>query len=348
MARKAVSPVYKAPSPAYKPPVSPEKSPQFPHELSTSPDAPKKKGAKKRKDVERMDRLESQLATITAMMAQQIILNQPQALREARAPADTPRYEPSTMAAPAAAMAAPLPPLPRSHVPPPPEAMFDEPGVAGHLAEALRNLEPSMGRTGGKVPNTYKPHMFIPIRFRAKKPNERDDLTFPLYVNGMTGIILNAMSDQASRPAAICRHLREVAEDVADRKWESVRRWSKAIFDRMERSEVTWDMYDEIQRERMKLSYSAPPPQRVVTICLPYNRQECPESDIHVTDDVQYRHVCGYCFFNTSGSFNPHPVKQCTTKKAHQTQRNPQPQHAFKQAPPFQKAKPPADPVSKN
>ena len=239
--------------------------------IEVSP-VPQKKVAKKKKkaktDEARMEKVEAQLAQLTALMTKHVInavlaltsqTSLPQQLRPPASTALAAMLPPPPL--PALAATAPTPVQATgthqrpAHIPLPPQAMLEHPHVATH---SFKSLEPSMGVTGGKRNNIYRPYMFILSRFRSKKQVEQEDLSFPLYVNGMTGIILNAFSDRASRPASVCRHLREVAEDVADKRLESVRRWTKTIFDQLDTGELSWEAYEEIQRERMKLSYTAP------------------------------------------------------------------------------------------
>ena len=67
-------------------------------------------------------------------------------------------------------------------------------------------------------------------------------VSFPLNVNGLIGMILNALPDQSSRATSSCRHLREAAEDRADKPWPIVWEWSKAVFERIDMDEITWNM----------------------------------------------------------------------------------------------------------
>ena len=186
----------------------------------------------------------------------------------------------------------------RQEAPPPaPEALIEDPAAAGHIAEVIKQLEPVFNPTGGKRSKTYKPHMFIPRRFTNSKLADKEDIAFPLFVNGMAGMILNALHDQGTVAAAMCRHLREAAEDAAVRPWASVREWSKCIFDRIERGEIDWTYLNEIQRERMHIALNWAPPEKALYPCALYNARACPEPDSHNEDGVTYRHVCAYCHY---------------------------------------------------
>ena len=87
--------------------------------------------------------------------------------------------------------------------------------------------------------------MFIPRRYSNKKSLDNENIPFPLYVNGLAGMILNDMPDQRMQAASLCRHLREVAEDAVERPWQVVRKWSKSTFDRIDRSEICWEDYGD-------------------------------------------------------------------------------------------------------
>ena len=198
--------------------------------------------------------------------------------------------------------------------PPPPEAILDNPAAAGTIADALRSLDPVFQATGGKTHTIVKPHMFIPRRFVNKKAVEKEDISFPLYMNGLAGMILNALPDQSTRAAALCRHLREAAEDAVDKPWPVVREWSKSVFDRMERGEITWDTYSEIQNDRLKLTLSWAPPERAIYPCALFQNRQCPEPDSHTEHAVTYRHVCAFCYY-TASALRPHSFLKCTVKK---------------------------------
>ena len=156
--------------------------------------------------------------------------------------------------------------------------------------------------------------MFIPRRYASKKTNDKEDISFPLFVNGIAGIILNSLQDQGTVAAALCRHLREAAEDTVARPWYIAREWSKTIFDRLERGEITWSHYHEIQRERLHSALTWVPPEKAIYPCALFNKKACPESDSHTEEGATYRHVCAYCHY-ANGNIKPHPAKQCPAKK---------------------------------
>ena len=201
--------------------------------------------------------------------------------------------------------------------PPAPEALIEDPVAADHIAQVIKQLEPAFKNTGGKPVKTYKPHMFIPRRYVNKKMVDKEDVSFPLYVNGMAGMILNALPDHGTVAAALCRHLRETAEDTVVRPWAVAREWSKAIFDRIERGEIDRSFINEIQRERMQVALTWVPPEKKLYPCALYNAKACPEPDSHTEDGITYHHVCAYCHY-ASAVVKPHPAKLCTFKKAPQ------------------------------
>ena len=205
--------------------------------------------------------------------------------------------------------------------PPAPEALIEDPTAAGHIAEVIKHLEPVFQGTGGKRNHVLKPHLFIPRRFASKKATDKEDISFPLFVNGMAGIILNSLNDQGMVAAALCRHLHEAAEDTAIRPWPVAREWSKTIFDRIERGEISWNHYNEIQRERLHSALAWVPPEKALYPCALFNGKACQEPDSHTEDGVTFRHVCAYCHY-ANNTIKPHPFKQCTAKRGSFTPRS--------------------------
>ena len=202
--------------------------------------------------------------------------------------------------------------------PPPPEALIQEPVAMAHIAEAIRHLEPTFAATGGKRDTILKPHMFIPRRHVNRKATDPEDISFPLFVNGMAGLILNKLPDQGSTAAALARHLREVAEDTIDRPWQVAREWSKTTFDKIQRGEVTWNEYSEIQRERLRNNMVWVPQEKVVYPCALYNAKGgsvCDAPDSHKESGITARHVCAHCYYTTT-TLRPHSYDKCTIKKA--------------------------------
>ena len=202
------------------------------------------------------------------------------------------------------------PPQPLRHTGPPvptPDHLVAESSAVGHIA-AAKQLDPTFTNTAGNA-KTLKPSMFISKRLLGKK-NDMDDLLFPLYVHGITGLILNALQDQNTVAAAACRHAREVAEDAAARPWSAVLEWTNTVFERMEKGEISWANYDEIQRDRMRISLVSSVPEKLNIPCLAYNYKTCKHADSHDELGICLRHICGYCLYNM-GSYNTHPVRIC-------------------------------------
>ena len=170
----------------------------------------------------------------------------------------------------------------REAVPQAPEALYKDPLAAKHIAAALRHLEPAFNPTGGNTANVLKPHMFVPRRLVNKKSLDKEDISFPLCVNSMAGMILNAMPDHRSRPAALCRHLREVAKNVAVRPWPVARECSKATIDKLNIMEITWADYSEIQHDRMHINMMYVPPEKAIYPCALYQNLACEEPDSHL------------------------------------------------------------------
>ena len=298
-----------------------------------------RKSAKKKRETKTEKRFQRLEAMMTQIIQAQTARSTPAPTAERipatlvpATPASLPPWRPDTVPA-AYGLPRPMIPMPRliqqdtpcpkqplaAHLgfradapPPPPEALVDDPVAAGHIAEMIRHLEPVFQQTGGKRDSILKPHMFIPRRFANKKLADKEDIS--LFVNGMSGLILNSLRDQSTVAAALCRHLREAAKDMAKRPWAVAREWSKTIFDRIKRREIEWSHYNEIQRERLQSALSWSPPEKAIYPCALYNGKACQEPDSHTEEGVTYRHICAHCFYANS-NIKPHPAKQCTGKK---------------------------------
>ena len=133
--------------------------------------------------------------------------------------------------------------------------------------------------------------------------------------HGMMGLILAALPSKDTPVAAMCQHMKEVAKDTISCPWPAVREWSNTVFDRLDKGDITWANYDEIQRDRFKLSFSAPPLEQQQTPCQAFNFRSCPHSDSHEEGPVTLRHWCGFCMF-ASNTHSMHTVRQCNSKKA--------------------------------
>ena len=93
---------------------------------------------------------------------------------------------------------------------------------------------------------------------------------------------------------------------------------SKATFDRIDRGEIRWDVYGEIQRERMMIHLNWSLLEKGIYPCHHYNAKNgsaCDEPDSHTENGFTHRHVCAYCHYATN-VLRPHSFKQCTVKKA--------------------------------
>ena len=192
--------------------------------------------------------------------------------------------------------------------------------------DALHQLDAHFAPTGGNYPTVNKPHLFVPRRYLPRKPVDKEDLPFPTFVHGLAGMILNALHDQSSLAAALARHMREVAEDAIDRPWVGVHEWSKCIFERLERKDISWDNYAEIQRERYKLSYNAQPIEKQVIPCPAFNGKGCQSPDTHEDGIYSLRHVCSFCYHAYSAMHNSHNWKTCNARKA-APNKQPDPRH---------------------
>ena len=103
---------------------------------------------------------------------------------------------------------------------PPPDRLIADPMVAGQVMAALQTLNPAAPCTGGK--KAAKPHMYVEHRFKPKNKKDQEELSFPLMCHGMMGLILAALPTKDTPVAAMCQHMKEVAEDTISRPWPAV------------------------------------------------------------------------------------------------------------------------------
>ena len=301
--RSKKEPPAKRPSPqkgATSPAASPPK-----HHPAMSPE--KAKTPKKKKDEARMARMEAQITALTSLVTAHFTA-------APTAPPDIEEEE--TDPPPTAAQNGAKPQRRDKAYPPPPEAAPDEPALPEQIVEALKRVDPSFRPSGGKKSASIKPHLYVPRRHRAAKASEQENIPFPQFVNGMAGMVLSMMPDQSLPAAAACRHLREAAEDHMTRTWPVVREWSKVVFERMSLGELAWDDYDEIQRERIKLCFSAPPRMSAIVPCPHFNGGNCEYDACHEEGPLSLRHICPFCYA-AGGGRQHHPIFKCNSKKAY-------------------------------
>ena len=271
----------------------------------------KAKSKKKNKDASRMDRMEEQIIALTSLVSAHLSMASGEATtptkKKDRAEADSPKRA-KTKRRDKAFL-------------PPPEAMADDPAIEEQIVDAIKYLDPSFRTTGGKKstpgPST-RPHLYVPKRFRMPKASEQEDFPFPQFVTGMAGMVLSMLDDQSSPAAAACRHLREAAEDHITRTWSVVREWSKTMFDRLNLGEIAWDDYDEMQRERIKICFSAPPKVPIIIPCPYFSAGNCEFTEGHEEGQLSMRHICPFCYASGAGR-QDHPIFRCNSKKAYNT-----------------------------
>ena len=301
-----------------KPRDSPHKALKTPRHKQKGPGSPNPaKSGKKRKGSgsSRMDRMEEQIAALTSLITAQMAVGTPRG-RQQETTSSSPEASPPRKGGK---------PARRSKAfPPPPEALTSEPEIPESIAEALRQLDPSFKAIGGKKSMGTRPHLFIPKRYRPMKASEQEDIPFTHFITGMAGMVLLSMLDDQSSPAAAaCHHLHEAAEDHISRPWSTVRDWSKTMFDRLNLGEIAWDDYEEMQRERIKICFSAPPKVAIVVPCPHFSAGNCPQSACHDEGELSLRHICPFCYASGAGR-QDHPIFKCNSKKAYTSAPRPQ------------------------
>ena len=314
MARKKATAKAKA-AQRETPSKSPFKSPVRSSPLSASPTPKKARGTKKKKEDDRLDRMEQQISALAALVTTHITGSASSSVSSSPVP-----FTPPTVRRQSKGKA----------FPPPPTAMADDPPVHDQITEAIKALDPSYKPTGGKSQPLIRPHLFIPRRHRLPKTSDQENVPFAHFVTGMAGMILSMMEDQASPAAAACRHLREAAEDTITRPWSVVREWSKSTFDRLALAEIRWDDYEEMQRERMMICFSAPAITPIVVPCPYFSAGNCQHKSCHDEGALALRHICPFCYASGAGR-QDHPIFKCNSKKAYTSSVKSQFSKPFKQ-----------------
>ena len=123
-------------------------------------------------------------------------------------------------------------------------------------------------------------------------------------------------------------HLQQVVEDASNRDWPSVRCWSQATFDAVERGAASWEDRQAIQVDRVHHAVMAvrtqpnshpQPVDRRDIPCRDFNSHSgCHNQKSHPGRTVNFIHVCSMCF--QAGDRHPHPSHSCPRRQSQQHQ----------------------------
>ena len=166
-----------------------------------------------------------------------------------------------------------------------------------------------------------KPYMYMDRQGAytlKKKLDLRDTMSFHEYVVSYIKMLRDPRSGQFAMVEEHLEHLQHVVEDAAVMDWPSVRRWSHATFDDVEKGEYAWSDRQIIRLERMQhaimAARSRPPHQQIQERrdipCRDYNSPSgCPNTSSHQGRNVVFVHTCSQCF--SAGERSQHPAYTC-------------------------------------
>ena len=171
----------------------------------------------------------------------------------------------------------------------------------------------SKGKKKYKYP---RPYMYLPRPFleEIKERDSYDNLKYEEFVWGMIRLI-NATHKGDNPTSSLLAHLEMVAEDAAQFKWESVRKFSNACFDKTDRREMTWKSHDQVREQRIKNSWIGGPRQGLISMpCDSFNTDTCEKSDGHIEGGVRARHRCAICWYAAGLKECTHASRYCNRK----------------------------------
>ena len=138
------------------------------------------------------------------------------------------------------------------------------PPYADFVADQLRHEEFVLPRhEDGKAmyPDLYlqklnpKPYMYLDrpgVETVKKKLELRNTMTYSEYMVAVIKLIRDPRHDQNEIPRdTLLEHVQQIVEDSTSRDWSTVRRWSQATFDAVERGDYSWQDRQHIQIQRI-------------------------------------------------------------------------------------------------
>ena len=203
------------------------------------------------------------------------------------------------------------------------------PLFADFVAEQLQREEFVVPRAeDGKVltsdicaENLYpKPYMFLArtaLNTIRKKRDARESMTFNEYLVSFLKMLRHPKTAPYFNHALLLEHLQQIVEDSLIREWSVVRRWSQAMFDKIEKGDHTWEDKSHTQLERIRYALLAQKSQhndrqeRREVPCRDFNSLTgCIHNGPHLGRHVNFIHVCSLCMSQTRDKM-PHIVAGC-------------------------------------
>lgn len=220
---------------------------------------------------------------------------------------------------------------------PAPQVIIREENHDGALDKLLAKEDYRSASTQGKPISSdqamVKPYMYIDregMQTPKQRLEVRSTMSFNEYINCTLLLVNDDEAYNKNDLPHILRHLSAVATDAMFRPWPSVRRWTQAIWDYVERGKCQWDSETFIQNERVRMSYMCGPQANanvnqsnsarsasqdpcVMVVCRDYNGPSgCRYHNNHEDKNVKHLHICSHC--DTLGRKSNHSYQRCRSK----------------------------------
>ena len=177
-----------------------------------------------------------------------------------------------------------------------------------------------------KIHSDHRPYMYLEreILEEVKKRDSYDALNKDEFFCGIAAMI-REKADPSDKAFHLIEHMATVAEDALGHAWEGVRKWSNMVFDKVEKSMITWADKQEIKEMRYAISWFKS--SRVIKTQVPcdsFNMEgkECVLPDEHSDDKYVYHHRCAVCWYALPHHDCKHSTQQCKRRKGMQNYYN--------------------------
>ena len=228
-------------------------------------------------------------------------------------------------------------PVPGAVIPPPKE-LRAQANADGFVDRHIKMEEMGHQRADGKNPFISdiftekligKPYMFMEregVRTLKEKLDARGTMSSKEYINALIALTKYKPAYDQECAQHIITHLHEVSTDDLTRDWKRVMAWSQHVFDQVEKKQLFWHEYQEIQNLRFRLCYSdraagadlgksnyTSTAQSLTMTCPEFNQVKgCGHRGDHSVGSVKLLHACAFCF--GKGKQLPHNIIACNNK----------------------------------
>ena len=221
---------------------------------------------------------------------------------------------------------------------PPPKELRAQADAAGFIEQHIQKEEMGHQRADGKNPFISdiftekligKPYMFMEregVRTLKEKLDARGTMSSKEYINALIALTKYKPAYDQECAQHILTHLHEVSTDDLTGDWRRVMAWSQHVFDQVEKKQLFWHEYQEIQNLRFRLCYSdsvaamdtgssrqTNSAQSLTVTCPEFNQVKgCGHRGDHSVGNVKLLHACAFCY--GKGKQLPHNIIACNNK----------------------------------